>query len=153
MDSWCTVSKIRKDILTHLSEIKLSKVEVLTSNPVIHPKNLGMTLDDQPPATTKSSSRISVGCINTSIRKWSSYSSAITTCPWLVDLNLPSELCSSFRMQQLGCSSASSSSPTQPRSSTPYTGYWWLLKSNSRHWYFPSVLQMATSRIWSNHTL
>lgn len=48
------------------------------------------------------------------------------------------------------------SSPTLHRSSTPCTGYWWLLKSDSCHWNLPTVLRTAQThstsrRTWSDH--
>ncbi len=46
--------------------------------------------------------------------------------------------------------------PIPHHSSTPCSGYRWLLESDYRHWYLPTVLWMAqahpTSRTWSNHT-
>lgn len=112
-----------------------------------------------PPDSWTTTSR---GHVHSSLkRRWRFWSRLLSfraettaTSLWLVCLHVPSNRCSSARVQQPSWSSAFPSSHTLHRSSSPYTAYQRLLKSDSRH--LPNVLQIAqahpTSRTWSNHS-
>ncbi len=104
------------------------------------------------PAPADSSSTTSGGKVRSSPRKWRRFwsrlllSHTLTTVTrfWLVCLHVPSDHCSTSRMQQ-----PSGLQPTQVlphHTATALPGYWWLR----------TVLQMVlahpTYRTWSNHT-
>ncbi len=103
-------------------------------------------------------STTSGGCLHSSLwRRCILWSRLLSSPPWTTAthfwLHVPPNLCSSPRMQQPSWSSTYPSSPTLHCSSALCTGYQWLLGSDSRHWYLPTMLGMAqahpTSSTWS----
>ncbi len=140
---------------------------LLFQNSVVSPArtawNLGVTLDDQLSFTANiAATTCSCRFILHNIRRiclfphpggrfcsrlFSSRTETTATLSWLVCLHVPSDLCSSFRIQKPGWSLTHLSFPTLCRSSAPCTGYQWLLESNSRHWHLP-----ADGSGPSNHT-